>query len=66
MAQVSSVNLIATVGSKLLKGDEYGYFLFGGSDIIVLFQEGANPQIDTSDGYRLYGSQIAVCTRLQE
>lgn len=37
MCQVSSVNMTATVGSDLLKGDEFGYFLFGGSDIIVLF-----------------------------
>jgi phosphatidylserine decarboxylase len=43
MAQVSSDNMTATVGSNLLKGDEFGYFLLGGSDIIVLFQAGVNP-----------------------
>ncbi|MDZ4757917.1 MAG: phosphatidylserine decarboxylase [Bacteroidota bacterium] len=64
MCQVSSVNMIATVGSELLKGDEFGYFLFGGSDIIVLFQEGTNPQIDKDEKYRLYGSEIAKCTKL--
>ena len=45
MCQVSSVNMIATVGANSLKGDEFGYFLFGGSDIILLFQEQANPQV---------------------
>lgn len=59
MAHVSSVNMIATVGSEMLKGDEFGYFLFGGSDIIVLFQENVKPIIDTKDHYRLYGSEIA-------
>jgi len=46
---------------NLLKGDEFGYFLFGGSDIIVLFQEGVKPQIDTGSQYRHYGTQIANC-----
>lgn len=59
MCQVSSVNMTATVGQEALKGDEFGYFLFGGSDIIVLFQEGVKPQIDTSTDYRHYGSVIA-------
>lgn len=59
MCQVSSVNMTATVGREALKGDEFGYFLFGGSDIIVLFQEGVNPQVNTSTDYRHYGSVIA-------
>jgi phosphatidylserine decarboxylase len=63
MCQVSSVNMTATVGSNLLKGDEFGYFLFGGSDIIVLFQAGVNPQIDTSNQYRRYGTPIATCDK---
>jgi phosphatidylserine decarboxylase len=65
MSQVSSVNMIATVGSDLLKGDEFGYFLFGGSDIIVLFQEGVNPQIDINNLYRHYGVKMADCTLLK-
>ncbi len=39
MAQVSSVNMNASKGVNLYKGQEFGYFLFGGSDIIMLFQE---------------------------
>jgi phosphatidylserine decarboxylase len=62
MAQVSSVNMYATVGQDVQKGCEFGYFLFGGSDIIVLFQEGINPKISTTDQYRLYGTEIAKCT----
>ena len=63
MCQVSSVNMTAVVGNNMLKGDEFGYFLFGGSDTIVLFQEGTNPQIDTSDQYRHYGTPIATCDK---
>ncbi len=61
MCQVSSVNMTATVGSELLKGDEFGYFLFGGSDIIVLFQKGVEPVIGEELEYRLYGTKIANC-----
>lgn len=61
MCQVSSVNMTAAVGNNMLKGDEFGYFLFGGSDIIVLFQEGTNPHIYTSGQYRHYGTTIATC-----
>ena len=38
MSYVSSVNLSARVGDELRKGDEFGYFLFGGSDIVMVFQ----------------------------
>ncbi len=48
MAQVSSVNMPAVVGSYLNKGDEFGYFLFGGSDIIILFEESSNITINTA------------------
>ena len=39
MATVSSVNLTPEVGAELRKGDEFGYFLFGGSDIVMIFQD---------------------------
>ncbi len=61
MCQVSSVNMTAKVGNYLSKGDEFGYFLFGGSDIIVLFQEGVNPDIFTGNQYHHYGTTIAKC-----
>lgn len=41
MAQVSSVNMTAVEGAFLNKGDEFGYFQFGGSDIVLLFQKEA-------------------------
>lgn len=41
MAQVSSVNMYtaALQGQQVQKGTEFGYFAFGGSDIIMLFQQ---------------------------
>jgi len=44
MSQVSSVNFEKTVapGAKVKKGDMFGYFLFGGSDIVMLFQKEAS------------------------
>lgn len=43
MSQVSSVNFEANVkvGDTFNKGDKLGYFLFGGSDFIMLFQKEA-------------------------
>ena len=38
MSYVSSVNLTPDLGATLQKGDEFGFFLFGGSDIVILFQ----------------------------
>ena len=38
MGAVSSVNLTPEVGARLQKGDEFGFFMFGGSDIVMLFQ----------------------------
>ncbi|OBG38448.1 phosphatidylserine decarboxylase [Mycobacterium sp. E3198] len=59
MAHVSSVILTAVKGTHMAKGDEFGYFQFGGSDIIILFQEGVDPQIDTGEHYRLFGTPVA-------
>jgi phosphatidylserine decarboxylase len=38
MGPISSVNLTPEIGATLQKGDEFGYFMFGGSDIVMLFQ----------------------------
>ncbi len=62
MAHVSSVVLTAVEGTRMAKGEEFGFFQFGGSDIIVLFQEGVDPQIDTSEDYRFVGTPIAHCS----
>ena len=40
MAQVSSVTLTAEVGAELSKGQEFGFFMFGGSDIVMVFEAG--------------------------
>lgn len=47
MAQVSSVNFedAVQVGTDHKKGEMLGYFLFGGSDFIMLFQDAAGFQI---------------------
>lgn len=50
MAQVSSVNMEAVKGAYLNKGDEFGYFLFGGSDIIMLFENKSTVTISAAPG----------------
>lgn len=42
MAQVSSANLTVSSGHSINAGDEFGYFLFGGSDIIMLFSQSSS------------------------
>ncbi|MDX1429922.1 MAG: phosphatidylserine decarboxylase, partial [Rhodothermales bacterium] len=39
MAQISSVNLPAEVGAQLYRGEEFGYFQFGGSNMLMLTQK---------------------------
>lgn len=43
MSQVSSINFSEglEVGDKVKKGDELGYFMFGGSDFVLVFQQKA-------------------------
>lgn len=50
MSQISSINFVdgLKVGDKVKKGDEMGWFLFGGSDIVCLFQEEAGFQLATT------------------
>jgi phosphatidylserine decarboxylase len=47
MAQVSSVVITAEVGKALHKGEELGYFQFGGSDFILIFERASNMQLIT-------------------
>lgn len=48
MSPVSSVNFLESIkeGAKISKGSEMGYFLFGGSDFIMIFQKQAGFVID--------------------
>lgn len=66
MSQICSVNWNESlhVGQQVHKGDEMGYFLFGGSDIILLFQKGIDvtstltPDSDGSYGHILMGESL--------
>ncbi|HWU06732.1 MAG TPA: phosphatidylserine decarboxylase [Streptomyces sp.] len=62
MGHVASVNLTTVPGTHVVKGEEFGYFQFGGSDIIVLFQDGVTPEVSDDEGFRLVGSVIARCS----
>jgi phosphatidylserine decarboxylase precursor len=58
MAYVSSVNLSAEIGAELQKGEEFGYFMFGGSDIVTIFQHG-NIVLDAEVGRKyLQGERL--------
>lgn len=55
MSQVSSVNYEpqVMVGAHVKKGDPLGYFLFGGSDFVMIFQKRANFRLTApTDGAR--------------
>jgi phosphatidylserine decarboxylase len=45
MAQVSSVVITAEEGVTLRKGEELGYFQFGGSDFVMVFERATNVQL---------------------
>ena len=52
MGQVSSVNFIETIkpGTKVKKGDDLGYFLFGGSDCVMLFEGKSGFKLSVGEG----------------
>ena len=56
MAYVSSVNLTTEVGAELRKGDQFGYFMFGGSDIVMVFQD-RNVVLDADVGKKYLQGQ---------
>ena len=47
---VSSVILTAEEGVTLRKGDEIGYFQFGGSDFVVMFESKRRIKFDAKVG----------------
>ena len=56
MSQICSCNWEegVEVGAKVEKGDPMGYFLFGGSDIVMVFQDGVDVRLlcpEEGDGY---------------
>ena len=59
MSQICSCNWEenVVVGAKVEKGDPMGYFLFGGSDIVMVFQSGVDVEFlceanESGEGYR--------------
>ena len=61
MSQVSSVNLEpeVVVGARVRKGDPLGWFLFGGSDYVMLFQKEAGFVLTTPEcGFELYEHRL--------
>ena len=75
MSQICSCNFEDTVkvGAEVKKGDPLGYFLFGGSDIVMVFQDGVEatlvcPEKATGDGYEhvLMGEAYMDLTKTSE
>lgn len=60
MGHISSVNITAEEGVSLVKGEEFGYFGFGGSDIILLFEEGRVDIEAKENIHYKQGERIAV------
>ena len=62
MAQVSSVVITAEVGKLIRKGEEMGYFQFGGSDFVMLFEASARVEFSCEmEAHSLQGSAVGVC-----
>ena len=66
MCQVSSVNFEETIvpGTEVKKGDPLGFFLFGGSDIVMLFSEDLDFQMsaETDVHYNMGQEYGAIST----
>ena len=61
MAAVSSVILTAETGAQLHKGEEIGYFQFGGSDVVLIFESQMGVEITMAQGnhYKM-GTEIGM------
>lgn len=59
MGHISSVNIEIEDGVSLTKGNEFGYFAFGGSDIILLFEKDKVNITAEKDKQYKQGQQIA-------
>jgi len=60
MSMISSIALTPEIGAELAKGEEFGYFQFGGSDIVLLFQD-RNERLEAKAGRKyLQGERIGV------
>jgi len=63
MSQICSVNFSdgLHVGAEVRKGQELGYFLFGGSDFVMVFQKGVQLQLTAStSAHIMLGEQLAL------
>ncbi|HVX28745.1 MAG TPA: phosphatidylserine decarboxylase [Parafilimonas sp.] len=59
MGFVSSINFTVDEGTTLAKGDEFGFFAYGGSDIIMLFEKDAVKFNASKNKHYLQGEKIA-------
>ena len=61
MSQICSCNWIPSlhVGQTLHRGDELGYFLFGGSDVVLIFQRGVEVELLHMGEHLLMGEAYA-------
>lgn len=65
MAQVSSVVITAEVGKAMRKGEELGYFQFGGSDFVMLFEAAAQVHFNCGEEeHFLQGSAVATASNV--
>ncbi|KAK1222007.1 hypothetical protein PQX77_015186 [Marasmius sp. AFHP31] len=61
MAQVNSVVLSVKKGDYLTKGQEMSFFKFGGSDIVMVFQQQANVKFTVQNHqWNPFGKKVAV------
>jgi phosphatidylserine decarboxylase precursor len=65
MSQICSVNWLPSlhVGQELKQGNEMGFFQFGGSDVVMIFQKGVDVNIVHGFELTLMGQPYARLTR---
>lgn len=66
MMPVTSINWSAniSIGTHVSKGDELGYFLFGGSDFVILFQKNIKFTVSVKElSHQLMGEKLGVLSK---
>ncbi|MGW2633626.1 phophatidylserine decarboxylase associated domain-containing protein [Streptomyces chattanoogensis] len=63
MSEVSSTTITVTEGQEVKKGEELGYFSYGGSSMCMVFEKESQVSFPKEPEHYRFGEQIAVADR---
>ncbi len=65
ITEISSINITVSKGQKVQKGDELGYFSYGGSSLALVFQKGMIEKFSVTESSSEFLANSAVLNRME-